>query len=429
MTPETGNDRTPSRTRLSALILLRWLAAGGQAATIWVVHLAVAPLDLLPALSTVACSVLLNLGLTVLPGPARGLDENSAARHLAFDIVQLAVLIGLTGGLGNPFCLFLLAPVAVAAALLPRRHVTWLTALAMAAVLVIGCWHGPLPWPEAGFHMPPLYRLGAAVALLVGVVSVSYFTWRIAEEGRRMAAAYAESHLALAQERRAAEIGALAAAVAHEVNTPLATVCLLAQEIDAQLEGEDPLKPDMALLMAQAARCRDTLARLTHQRDRDRAVEAERVPFPALVEMAAAPHAEGAPARIAFRQLPTTLPPPWVERSPEILHGLGNFIQNALQFARAQVEVATWWDESGMGVRIVDDGPGFPLHVLDRLGEPYLSARSASDGPHLGLGVFIAMTLLARTGARITFDNDAERGADVAVEWGKRNDGHFAAGR
>ncbi len=418
----------PLEARLSTLVMIRWLAVGGQALTIGVVHVAVAELALLPVMATVAVSALLNAGLTVAPGLHRRLEEHRAARHLAFDIVQLAVLIGLTGGLSNPFSLFILAPVTVAAATLPMRRTVWLAVLAVVAVSALARWHQPLPWPPPGLLIPVLYVFGMWMALVLGVASVAFFTWRMAEEGRRIASAYSESRLALAQEQRVAEVGALAAAVAHELNTPLATVCLLAREVAAEMNPDDPLRADMETLIGQTQRCRDTLARLTLHRPRAEAVEAERVPFPFLVEMAAAVHVEEARVPVAFdHRAADFTPAPWMEHSPEILHGLGNFIQNAIQFAGSRVEVETSWDDRRMGVRIADDGGGFPEHLLSRLGEPYLSGRSQAIDSHLGLGVFIAVTLLARTGAKVEFANAAHGGAEIRVSW-RRSDGAHAVG-
>ncbi|MGE5502897.1 MAG: ActS/PrrB/RegB family redox-sensitive histidine kinase [Actinomycetota bacterium] len=424
MTADAHAERVPGpagleehphlQTRLGTLVLIRWLAIAGQLATIVAVEIAIGDLPLAPVLGTVAASAALNLGLTAARRRVGRIDERSAAWHLAFDLAQLGVLIGLTGGLSNPFSLFLLAPVTVAAATLSARPTALLAGGAMAAATLIGQWHLPLPWPDGPLELPVLYRVGVWAALLLGVVSVAFFTWRMAAEARRIAAAYSASRVALAQEARMAEVGALAAAVAHELNTPLATVHLVARELSEEVGPESPLQPELRTLIGQAERCRDTLARLTRARGRDAAVGGERVAFPALVELVAEPHIDGAAAQVIFDHAGDR-PVPWVERSPEILHGIGNFIQNAVQFATARVAVETWWDGDGMGVRVADDGPGIPPHVLERLGEPYLSTRDG-DGSHLGLGVFIATTLLERTGANVSFANNGQ-GAVVTVRW------------
>lgn len=404
------------QTRLSTLVQIRWLAVGGQLVTILVVQLAIGGLPLLPVLSAVAASAALNAWLALPRGYNRRLDERHAAQHLAFDILQLALLLGLTGGLANPFSLFLLAPVTVAAATLSARLVALLAFLVVVALSVVSHWHAPLPWTSPAFAIPPLYLFGVWLALLLGVCSVSFFTWRMAEESRRIAAAFSQSRLALEREQRVAEVGALAAAVAHELNTPLATICLIARDLATELDGT-ALKDDIAMLIGQAERCRVTLTHLTQRSAQGEAMESERIAFPALVELAAAPHTGRDGVPVLFDHL-GKMPTPWLERSPAILLGLGNFIQNAVQFAHSRVEIDTAWGECGLVVRIADDGPGFAPHVLDALGEPYLSGRDDGDAAsHLGLGIFIATTLLARTGAQVGFANQADGGAEIVVTW------------
>lgn len=408
------------QTRLATLVLIRWLAVGGQLVTILVVQLAIGGLPLLPVMGAVAASAALNAWLALPHGYNRRLDERHAAQHLAFDVVQLALLLGLTGGLSNPFSLFLLAPVTVAAATLSARLVALLACLVVVALSAVGHWHAPLPWIAEDFEIPPLYHFGVWLALVLGVVSVSFFTWRMAEESRRIAAAFSQSRLALEREQRVAEVGALAAAVAHELNTPLATVCLIARDLASELR-ETIWRDDIDMLIGQAERCRITLTHLTQRSAQGEAVEGERIAFPALVELAAAPHLRDGVLVLFDHHVNAGQPDitaPWLARSPAILLGLGNLIQNAVQFARSRVEIDTSWDECGLVVRIADDGPGFPIHVLDAVGEPYLSGRDDfADGAHLGLGIFIATTLLTRTGARTAFVNLPDGGAEIVVTW------------
>lgn len=420
---ETTDLETPAlQTRLGALIQFRWLAVIGQLATIVVVDYAVGELPMLPVLGTVAASALLN-ALLSFGGFARRIDENGAVLHLSFDTVQLATLISLTGGLDNPFSLFLLAPVTVGAAILTLRKLAMLVGLSVLALSVMGMWSLPLPRAQGAEE---LYQFGAWMAILLGIVSVAFFTWRMAEEGRSTANAYSEARIALAQEERMAEVGALAAAVAHEVNTPLATVCLVAREVSDQLPADSPLQADLTMLLEQANRCRDTLAKMTSRKERDSAVEQEKLPLPSLVEMAAQFHSKNTSTPIYFDHHADPdakdMPPPWVDHRLEILHGLSNFIQNALQFAKSRVEIDTSWNSATYSIRIADDGPGFSPQVLERLGDPYVSGRSQDSQAHLGLGVFIAKSLLLRTKAEVAFQNPEEGGAEVQITWrqGKR---------
>ncbi|MGE3783847.1 MAG: ATP-binding protein, partial [Alphaproteobacteria bacterium] len=231
----------------------------------------------------------------------------------------------------------------------------------------------------------------------------------------------AETQLALAREQRVSAVGALAAAAAHELGSPLATIAVVARELAHDLPPDSPHREDVALLLSQSERCREILAQLAHRPDDEGGASPyTRLPVSALVEASAAPYRDPR-VRLIFA---TTGSPaadePSVRRSPEIMHGLNNLIQNALQFAQDEVSVTTHWDKAMVTVEVVDDGPGFPPNLLGRLGEPYLSTR-AGDSNHMGLGIFIAQSLLERSGAELVFDNLSEGGAHVVITWKRSN--------
>ena len=230
--------------------------------------------------------------------------------------------------------------------------------------------------------------------------------------------AFAATQLALAREQRISAVGALAAAAAHQLGSPLATIAVVARELVRDLSHDSPYAEDAQLLLSQSERCRTILAELSHQRDGEEAGHFARLPVSALVEAAGEPHRDPRVA-LAF----ATVPPaagapaePLVSPSPEIMHGLGNLIQNAAQFARREVAITTSWSAATVTVEIIDDGPGFSQQVLGRIGEPYISGRGG-ETQHMGLGIFIAQSLLERTGARLAFANAPDGGAEVTVEW------------
>jgi two-component system sensor histidine kinase RegB len=227
-----------------------------------------------------------------------------------------------------------------------------------------------------------------------------------------MLGALAATQAALAREQRLSAVGALAAATAHELGTPLGTIAVVARELARELPPDDPLAEDARLLIQEVARCRDILAELATKPGEDEAGPLARPPLAAIVETAAAPHARPG---IQLRIEPAAGGPPMARR-PELVHGLGNLLQNALQFARREVVVRIDEGPEGVELSVEDDGPGFPAAILDRLGEPYLSGRS-ERGESMGLGVFIAVNLLQRTGAALSFANRPEGGARVAVRW------------
>ena len=415
--PATGFGRISLRT----LVPIRWVAIAGQALTILIVHYGLGyRLPLIPALAVVAGSVLLNLVLILLRQAAARLGERDAALCLGYDIMQLAILLYLTGGLQNPFSTLILAPVTVAATILSRRPVIALSILAVAAITVLALWHMPLPWRTEPLVFPPELILGIWVALVLATVFIGGYTWSVAQEARRLRDAVAATQLALAREQRISAVGALAAAAAHELGSPLATIAVVAKELAHDLPEDSPHAEDAALLLSQSERCRKILAELARQPEHDGGSPYTRLPISALVETAGALHQHDG-VKLIFATAGQPGPEePLVRRSPEIMHGLNNLIQNAVQFARREVSVTTFWDKAAVTVEIADDGPGFPLHLLGRLGEPYISTR-AGAADHMGLGIFIAQSLLERSGARLAFDNLPEGGAHVAIFWNRAN--------
>ena len=415
--PATGFGRISLRT----LVPIRWVAIAGQALTILIVHFGLGfSLPLVPALGVVGGSVLLNVVLILLRQVAARLGERDAALCLGYDILQLAILLHLTGGLQNPFSILILAPVTVAATILSRRPVIVLSVLAVASISVLALWHEPLPWRTEPLVFPAELVLGIWVALVLATVFIGGYTWSVAQEAGRLRDAVTATQLALAREQRVSAVGALAAAAAHELGSPLATIAVVAKELVRDLPDDSPHAEDAALLLSQSERCRTILAELAQQPEDDGGSPYTRLPISALVEAAGALHRDQG-VKLIFATAGQPAPEePLVRRSPEIMHGLNNLVQNAVQFARREVSVTTFWDRNTVTVEVVDDGPGFPLHLLGRLGEPYISTR-AGAADHMGLGIFIAQSLLERSGARLVFDNLPDGGAHVAISWNRAN--------
>jgi two-component system, sensor histidine kinase RegB len=408
---------------LRMLVLIRWVVVAGQAATILLVHYGLGfVLPIKGALAVVSTSAALNIAASWPRRASPRLGDREASVYLAYDMLQLGTLLFLTGGLQNPFAMLMLAPVTVAATILSRRSVFWLSALTVAAITVIAVFHLPLPWRDAPLPPPPLYVFGVWTALVLSTVFIAGYTWNVAQEARRMRDAFTATQLALAREQRVSAVGGIAAAAAHQLGSPLATIAVVAKELVRDLPADSPYAEDALLLLSQSERCRTILADLAQQRDAESGSPfTTRLPFSALVEAAGEPYREAgktvtyttAAGRDAEAQ---PVEEPLVARSPEIMHGLGNLIQNAAQFAVRAVDVTISWSEDTAAVDIVDDGLGFPQAVLARIGEPYISGR-AGAAEHMGLGIFIAESLLERTGGHLSFANLPDGGAQVVVEW------------
>ncbi len=422
------------RVRLRTLINLRWLAIAGQAAALFLTYFALGyPLPIIHCAAAIIASAALNIALALRYAPSHRLSNREATFYLAFDVAQLATLLYFTGGITNPFALMFLAPVVIAATSLNLSNTMILAFFAFGAVSVIGMWHKPLPWPEAeALLLPPIYQAGIWAALVLGIGFTAVYAWRIASESARMSAGLSATQLALSRERRLASIGALATAAAHELGTPLGTIAVVARELERALPENSPEIEDARLLREQAERCRAIIARLAHPEE-DMLGGIARLPLGAFLDDIARLHrmtdVEVLVRVVAGREDDV---PPQVWRVPELVHGLGNILENAVDFAEARVTVEARWDMGSLYVTVDDDGPGFAPEIFEALGEPYVTSRPGHRAPGetqmtpdapidghegMGLGFFIAKVLLEQTGGLVKATNPPGGGARVAVAW------------
>jgi two-component system, sensor histidine kinase RegB len=412
--------------RLDTLLRLRWLAIIGQTTAVLVVYYGLDfPLPIWACLAVIALSAWLNVALRVRFSLTQRLEPERAAWLLAFDIAELAVLLFLTGGLQNPFAFLFLAPVLLSATALPPRITLILGGFAVLCATVLVFAHYPLPWdPDDPLELPWIFLLGVWLSILLAIGFIGVYSWQITEEGRQLSEALAATELVLAREQHLSQLDGLAAAAAHELGTPLSTISVIAKELERAIEQNSPHAEDVRLLREQSQRCREILAKLSELSTGE---PFDRMPLSALIEEVVAPHRNfGVSIDVALAREPS---PPMGARNPAVLYGLGNLLENAVDFAHERVEVTADWTGEDITVTISDDGPGFAPEVMDRLGEPYVHSsrrrrmNAGSETTGLGLGFFIAKTLLERSGATLSFENRQfpDRGAVVTVRWG-RND-------
>jgi two-component system sensor histidine kinase RegB len=409
-----------NRLRLNTLIRLRWLAIIGQSvAVILVAYWLDFPLPVSFCFALIACSAWLNLFLALRYPASHRLNALPALAILTFDALQLAGLLYMTGGLTNPFSLLIAVPVVVSATSLPLRLTVALGGFVVALATLLVFFHLPLPWREGEpLNIPFLYVAGMWMAIVSSIAFTAIYAWRIAEEARQLANALAATELVLQREQHLSALDGLAAAAAHELGTPLATIALVAKEMQRALGADPKFQEDVALLRSQSERCREILKRLTSL-STENEVHLARLPLTSLVEEVTAPHREFGIA-IELEPGERIGPEPVGRRNPGVLYGLGNLVENAVDFARKTVHVGWSWNDQRIRLEVRDDGPGFPPDIIDRIGEPYMSTRQGVEpGGGLGLGLFIAKTLLERSGATLRFQNAPERGqgAMVVVTW------------
>ena len=408
------------RLRLNTLIKLRWLAIIGQsAAVLFVAYWLEFPLPVSICFALIALSAWLNLFLAFRYPAAHRLRPFAALGIMIFDAIQLAGLLFLTGGLTNPFSLLMTVPVVISATSLPLRMTILLGALVVSMATALVFYHLPLPWfPGVELPMPFVYVSGVWVAVVSSIAFTGIYAWRVAEEARMLANALAATELVLQREQHLSALDGLAAAAAHELGTPLATIVLVAKEMQHELVDDPRWHEDVTLLRTQSERCRDILKRLTSLSTESEEHLAQ-LPLTSLIEEVIAPHRDFG-ISIKLEPGERSGPEPVGRRNPGVIYGLGNLVENAVDFARESVTVRWRWNESNVALDVTDDGPGFPPEIIDRIGEPYMSTRQGSEpGGGLGLGLFIAKTLLERSGATLSFRNAMEpgKGAMVQVFW------------
>jgi two-component system, sensor histidine kinase RegB len=417
------------RTRLRTLVSLRWMAIAGQAGAVLFVHYVLGfELPLAACLAAIGASAWLNVALMAV-FPSQHLSSPAeTAGQLAFDIVQVSVLIGLTGGLQNPFLLMILAPVTVGSSRLLPAFAGMLALLALVCCAAMSVWGLDLPWrPGERLQLPLLYQAGQLAAVAIGLVFFTVSAWRTGRDEAKLVSALDAVQAVLSREQQLSALGALAAATAHELGTPLATIHLAAKELGRTVKPGQPAREDVELIIEQAERCRAILKQISQRRHMTDAA-LSRTPLPSLIEEASEPHrASGIHVQCSCSPLigqgEGADRAPVVVRKPEMIHALGAFIENAVSFASKEVSVNARWSEDEIRIYITDDGPGFAPTVLSKLGEPYFSERSVEQrGGGMGLGFFIACTLLERTGARITPYNRQlpARGAVIRIVWPRK---------
>jgi len=423
--------------RLRTLINLRWLAIVGQSGAVLFATLQLELiLNIGLCLLAIGSSVVFNIASTIVYPENKRLSERETMLTLLFDVSQLAFLLYLTGGLNNPFALLILAPVTISATALRLQSTIFLGLMAIFLISIVAKFFIPLRTHQ-GFvlNMPDMFLSGFWISLVIGVVFLASYARRVTLETHSMSQALIATQMALSREQKLTDLGGVVAAAAHELGTPLATIKLVSTELLDELEDNPVLKEDVTLIREQADRCRDILRDMGRTGKDD--MHLRHAPISAVVREAAEPHEDrGKEVHFSFAAKKTsTAKQPQIRRQSEIIHGLRNLVQNAVDFSTANVWVDVRWSDNSIFVTVADDGRGYPPDLIGRIGDPFVRRRKQDTDKTrrpgyegMGLGLFIAKTLLERSGAELTFANGTDpflnseeipirRGAIVEVVW------------
>lgn len=416
----TRLGRASRHIRLQTIVWLRWLAVVGQSATILIVAFGLNfPLPLLTCAVLIGALAVANLFLSARFPATYRLEPWEATLLLAFDLLQLTALIYITGGLSNPFAPLICVQVIIAFASQPMKHSLMLLVFALVCVTAIAFSPFPVPWyPGETLPIQLIIHVGIWCSIVAMMLFAAFYAYRVSHEANQLADALAATELVLEREKHLSQLDGLAAAAAHELGTPLATISVVAKEMERELGKDERFREDVALLRSQSERCRDILRRLTSL-SAEGEEHLRKLPLSSLIEEVMAPHREfGIKLRLVEKS--SRSGEPVGARNAGIIYGLGNLLENAVDYARESVTVTSAYDPQQVKVVIEDDGQGYAPDILARIGEPYVTKRqNETRAGGLGLGLFIAKTLLERSGASLTFENrgpDAA-GARVTVVW------------
>ena len=401
------------------LVILRWIALVGQYLTISIVYFIFRF-----ELPFFYCSLIIFIGVLTnfylqFRFKKNQLNNFASTFLLFYDLIQLSLLLYLTGGITNPFSILLIVPSVVSATFLNLRSTINLSIITIVILVVLTIYNLPLPHSgELHFHVPDTYLYALPIAIIITLIFLTYFGIRFGIESRKRTEALNKLELILAKEHELESIGLQAAAAAHSLGTPLSTITVIARELEKEIGSNPKYEKDIDLLLSQTKRCSDILRNLSKDQLEEETFLSD-VRIEHLLNEIVRSFAE-----ISEKKLSLTVEKnkinPQIERSLEITYGLRNFIGNAVKYSNSSVDISLESNNTITEVKICDDGPGFSEDILDVLGEPYIRSKNKiiSSKSGLGLGTFIGKTLLERMKANVRFDKCPKtNGAMVTINW------------
>ena len=405
------------------LVILRWIAIIGQYLTISIVYFV-----LKFELPFFYCSTIILIGILTnfylqFQFKKNQLNNFTSTFFLFYDLIQLSLLLYLTGGVTNPFTILLIVPAIVSSTFLTLRSTINLSFITIIILILLTINHLPLPHSgELHFHVPDIYLYAVPIAIIIGLIFLTYFGVRFGIVSRKRTEALNRLELILAKEHELESIGLQAAAAAHSLGTPLSTITVIAKELEKETRNNPKYSKDIELLLSQTKRCSDILKNLSKNQLQEDSFLTD-IKIEELLGEIVKSYAEISEKKLSLLVEKNRFNPQ-IERTLEITYGLRNFIGNAVKYSKSSVDISLESNDKVTKVQVCDDGPGFSEDILNVLGEPYIRSKNKiiSSKSGLGLGTFIGKTLLERMKATVNFDKCPKtNGAMVTIKWQTRD--------
>jgi len=401
------------------LVILRWIALAGQYLTISIVYF-IFKFEL----PYFYCSLLIFVGVLTnfylqFKFKKNQLNNFASTFVLFYDLIQLSLLLYLTGGITNPFAILLIVPAIVSSTFLTLRSTINLSIITIVILIVLTIYNLPLPhYGELHFHVPDTYLYALPIAIIITLIFLTYFGVRFGNESKKRTEALNKLELILAKEHELESIGLQAAAAAHSLGTPLSTITLISKELEKEIGSNPKYSKDISLLLSQTQRCSDILKNLSKDQLKEDNFFND-IKIENLLNEIIKSFSEISEKKILLISEKNEFNPK-IERTLEITYGLRNFIGNAIKYSNTSVKIVLESDSRFTKVEVNDDGPGFSEDIIDILGEPYIRSKNKTISlkSGLGLGTFIGKTLLERMKANVEFGKSQKSsGAKVEIKW------------